>query len=279
VRWQPADAAHQAIQVFMIDIHHHLLFGIDDGSRDLETSLAMAEMAAGDGITHIACTPHANDKYTFDPEVNQQKLNELQAKLDGRITLGLGCDFHLSYDNIEDAIQNPTRYTLNHKNYLLVEFSDYGIATNMNEVFYELGVHNMIPIITHPERSHAVRRQPEKLAEWLRAGCLVQVTAGSLLGRFGKTAEAHAHQMLEKNWVHFIATDAHNLESRPPIMSKAYEWLRKNHGEETAERLCEKNPRAAYFGEQMPAQPEPKDIYEDLNPKKPSLLSRIFGRN
>ena len=262
----------------MIDIHHHLLFGIDDGSRDIDTSIAMAEMAAADGITHIACTPHANDKYHFDPAVNDEKIGELRARLNGKITLGLGCDFHLSYDNIEDAIKNPTRYTLNHKNYLLVEFSDYGIAANMTEVFYQLSVAGMNPIITHPERSHAVRRQPEKLAEWLRAGCLVQLTGASLTGRFGKTAEAHAHLMLEKNWVHFIATDAHNLESRPPLMSKAYDWLVKHRGQETADRLCLHNPRAAFFGEALPAQPEPEDIFEDLTPKQPGFFARLFGR-
>lgn len=266
----------------MIDIHHHLLFATDDGSPDIETSIAMAEMAANDGITHIVCTPHANDKYLFDPERNDEKLAQLQERLkerlDGRLTLGLGCDFHLSYDNIEDAIKNPNRYTLNRKNYLLVEFSDYGIAANMTEIFYELGVAGMIPIITHPERSHAIRRQPEKLAEWLRSGCLIQVTGSSLTGRFGKTAEAFSQMLLKRNWVHFIATDAHNTQSRPPVMAGAHAWLVKHHGQETADRLCIHNPLAAFQGERLPRQPEPENIYEDMKPKPAGFLARLFGR-
>src|SRR5579884_4171097 len=124
----------------MIDIHHHLLFGLDDGSPDIDTSAAMAEAAANDGITHVVCTPHANDRYRFDPQTNSERLAALRERVDGRITLGLGCDFHLSYDNIEDALKNPAKYTINQKNYLLVEFADLMIPASMSETFFEMGV-------------------------------------------------------------------------------------------------------------------------------------------
>jgi protein-tyrosine phosphatase len=263
----------------MIDIHHHLLFGLDDGPQDIETSLAMIEAAADNGITHIACTPHANARWAFDPEVNRQKLEEIKARMNGKVTLGLGCDFHLSYDNIEDALKNRTKYTINGKQYLLVEFADLMIPPGMNEVFYEFMVAGVQPIITHPERNMTIQRHPERMKDWLRQGCLVQITAASLTGRFGRTAQAMAQQFLEDDWVNFLATDAHNLESRPPKLREGYEVLAKRFGMETAERLCVMNPRAVFFGEAMPEQPEPKKIDEDRGEtrKRKGLFGRLFS--
>ena len=264
----------------MIDIHHHLLYGLDDGSPDLETSVAMVEAAAADGITHIVCTPHANARWSFDPEVNRQKLDAIKARVNGKLSLGLGCDFHLSYDNIEDALKNRSKYTINGKQYLLVEFADLMIPTSMNDAFYEMIVAGIYPIITHPERNLTIQKHPERMKQWLREGCLVQVTASSLTGRFGRTAESLAMQFLERNWVHFLATDAHNLESRPPKMRESYEILGKRFGRETAERLCVANPRAVFFGEDLPEQPEALDIDEESGApqgrRKKSLLGRLF---
>jgi len=261
----------------MIDIHHHLLFGLDDGADDIETSVAMAEMAAADGITHIVCTPHANSRYHFDPAANQVKLEQLRERLDGKITLGLGCDFHLSFDNIEDAMSHPAKYTINHKKYLLVEFADFAIPQRMTNVFYEFLVAGIQPIITHPERNITIQKAPERLDEWLHGGCLVQVTASSLTGRFGRTAMSFSHKLLEENKIHFLATDAHNLESRPPLMKEAFDFVAKQYGGETAERLCIANPRVAFFGEELP--PQPHFISQNGGPafSKRSVWSRLFG--
>jgi protein-tyrosine phosphatase len=265
----------------MIDIHHHLLFGLDDGAPDLETSLAMVEMAQRDGITHIICTPHANGYYVFSPEENALRLAEIETNYRKRsgasVTFGLGCDFHLSFDNIEDALQNPTRYTLNAKNYLLVEFPDFAIPHNMAQVFYEMLLRGVVPILTHPERNPTLVREPERMKEWIRMGCLVQVTAGSLTGRFGKTAQKIAGQLLRDRWVHFLATDAHDVTHRPPLLREAYEIVARTHGQECAERLCVTNPRAAFYGEPLPEQPEPLGLFEEEDPKR-GLLGRIFPR-
>ena len=262
----------------MIDIHHHLLFALDDGSPDIETSVAMAHMAADDGITHIVCTPHANHRYHFDPVENAARLVELQQRLDSRITLGLGCDFHLSYDNIEDALHNRTKYTINQKQYLLVEFADLMIPQNMTDTFYEMKIAGIQPIITHPERNHTIQRHPNRMIDWLREGCLVQVTASSLTGRFGRTAQAMAFSYLDKNWAHFIATDAHNLTSRPPVITEAYKIIENKYGKETAERICVTNPGAAFHGTEFPAQPEMVGLHDDAEsrPRK-NLLSRLFS--
>jgi protein-tyrosine phosphatase len=268
----------------MIDIHSHMLFGLDDGSPNVDVSLSMAEQCVVEGITHVVCTPHANDTHAFQPELSRQRLEQLQARLGDRITLGLGCDFHLSYDNILDALKNPTKYTINGLDYLLVEFPDYGISPNMGDTFYRLQVAGMLPIITHPERNPTIVQHPERLAEWMRGGCLVQVTAGSITGRFGKAADKFGKELLRRNWVHFIATDAHNVTARPPKIREAYQYIVDNFGAETAKRLCVTNPQAAFFGEKFPQQPEAVGLYDE-NPwqhdsqssAKGGLLGRLFS--
>src|SRR5580700_571546 len=111
----------------MVDIHHHLLFGLDDGSNSIDTSVAMATLAAADGITHIVCTPHANGNYVYDPHVNAAKTAELRASLADAgipITLGSGCDFHRPLDNVTHAKREPARFSINGLGYLLVEVPD-----------------------------------------------------------------------------------------------------------------------------------------------------------
>lgn len=264
----------------MIDIHHHLLFGTDDGPKDLESSVAQAELASADGITHIVCTPHANDTWEFNPEKNREKLAMLRERLGDEVTLGLGCDFHLSFENIEDALKNPTKFTINQGKYLLVEFAEFMIPQSIGDTFYEFTVKGMRPVITHPERNPILQKEHQRMAEWMRTGCLVQITASSLSGRFGKRAQALGWELLEKNWVHFIATDAHNLEGRKPALRTAYEAVARRFGEATAQRLCVENPRAAYESRPMPPQPEPEgvNVYDDERSKRTGLMSRLFGK-
>lgn len=264
----------------MIDIHHHLLFGLDDGPRDLESSVAQAEAAAADGITHIVCTPHANDTYAFRPDLIEERLSLLRERVGDKVALGTGCDFHLSPDNIEDAMLYPAKYTINHGQYLLVEFAEFMIPQTIGDTFYNFTVKGMRPIITHPERNPILQSDPQRMAEWLRTGCLVQVTAASLNGRFGRRAQALVWQLLQKDWVNFIATDAHNLAGRPPKLREAYQAVENKLGAETARRLCEDNPRAVFENSQLPEQPEPKGVsaVQDNPGKHSGLLARLFGK-
>jgi len=263
----------------MIDIHHHLLFATDDGPKDIASSVAQAEVAAAEGITHVACTPHANDTWEFNPQKNLEKLEAIRDRIGDTLTLGLGCDFHLSYENIEDALQHPTKFTINGGKYLLVEFAEFMIPQNIGDTFYEFTVRGMRPIITHPERNPILQKEHQRMAEWMRTGCLVQITASSLGGRFGRRAQHLAWELLGKNWVHFIATDAHNLEGRRPSMRPAYEGVARKFGEDTAERLCVENPLAAFENKPLPPQPEPEGVYvyEDER-KRGGLMGRLFGK-
>jgi protein-tyrosine phosphatase len=262
----------------MVDIHHHLLPGLDDGSTSMETSLDMARMAAQDGITHIVATPHANGRYTFDPARNNQLLQSMRDTLAGEgvaITLGAGCDFHLSYDNIQAALKHPAKFTINNHEYLLVELPDFSIPAQLDESFYELRLAGITPILTHPERNPTLQRDTKRLAEWVRQGMLIQVTTSSVLGQMGKTAERMSHRLLADRWVHFLATDAHNTTRRPPRMREAREFVANKYGEAYAQKICVDNPLAAFEGSPFPAQEDPRNLFET---SKPSFFKRLFGR-
>lgn len=235
----------------MIDIHSHVLYGLDDGARTLEDSVAMVRMAAEHGTTDLVATPHANPNYRFDPQIIKERLAEVAEASGNVLGLHSGCDFHLSYDNIQDAIANPGKYTINHHRYLMVEFSDLLIFNNTAEIFLRLGEAGMTPVITHPERNSLLRQRVDQIAKWVEAGACVQVTGQSLLGEFGRRAAAFSRTLLDRRLVHFLASDAHDCEHRPPRLDLAYAWVKEHYGEEWAETLCVTNPKATLTGETL----------------------------
>ena len=241
----------------MIDIHSHPLWEVDDGAETFEDAIAMCQIAAEDGITHLVATPHCNYTYPFNPEVNRQKIAELQSAVGEVPKLFLGCDFHLSYDNIQKLVETPMDFTINHSSYLLVEFADQFIPEQIDRVFYEIQAAGLTPIITHPERNPVFARKSGLLYHWVTHGCLAQVTAQSYTGRFGSSALRLAEAWLAENLVHFFASDAHDVKYRPPSLSDCYNKVADAMGEETAERLLEKNPEAVINGMPMPLQPPP----------------------
>ena len=248
----------------MVDLHHQLLPKLDDGSPNLETSIAMARIAVADGITHVVVTPHANNMYHFNAERIARRLAELRSALAAEsipLTLGSGCDFHMSYDNLQDAVAHPHKFTINGGEYLLTELPDHGLSLHLDEAFYELGLAGMRPILTHPERNPTLQRDPRRLVEWMRIGLLTQITANSVTGQMGKPAQRMAHRLLANRWVHFIATDAHNAETRVPRMKAAHDIIAKKYGAAYAHRLCVDNPLAAYENRPLPEQDEPLHLW------------------
>lgn len=273
-RQRPSDGTLER----MVDVHHHLLPGLDDGSPDLPTSVEMARIAVQDGITHVVCTPHANSRYMFDPEVIQMRAQELRQALAQAVIplkIGLGCDFHLTYDNVQDALAHPQKYAINGHDYLLVELPDYTLSPNLKETFYELRMGGLIPILTHPERNPVLQREPQRMLPWLRDGLLVQVTAGSVTGRMGKQAQRVAERLLANRWVHILATDAHDTRRRPPQMREAREIISKRYGTLYADLLCRENPMAVFEGHSLGELDEGVDLY-DAQPLKQNWWQRLL---
>jgi len=243
----------------MVDIHCHILPGLDDGATSLDMACAMAEMAISDGITHIVGTPHASQAYAFVPELVRQRRDVLQVLFEGRLTFATGCDFHLSFENLQEIRHDATRFTLNQKNYLLVEFADYSIPPSLDHALHELQLAGLRPIVTHPERNPLIRSQPDRLYKWLRQGCYAQVTAQSLLGKFGEAAQEMAEVWLDAGAVHFLASDAHNVTTRPLRLKETYDLVAQTRGEDVAQVLLVENPRAAFEGRPLPWVPELAD--------------------
>jgi protein-tyrosine phosphatase len=226
----------------MIDIHCHLLPGIDDGAKSWDITLEMCRMASEDGVTHIVATPHANFEYRYDRASHLALLEELRLRVPG-MTFSLGCDFHLSFENIEDAMDHPERYCIGDTRYLLVELSDYSVF-GLAQSLYQLQTAGVVPILTHPERNRLILGNPELLNEFAGTGCLMQITANSLTGFWGRTSQKLCETLLKKNMVHFIASDAHSLRSRPPLLSAARATAAKIVGAEAADALVNANPLA-----------------------------------
>ncbi len=243
----------------MVDIHCHILPGIDDGPESIEMSIEMAEMAITEGISHIVATPHASDRFPFVPELVRQRRDEIQALFEGRLQFATGCDFHMSYENLQDIREHPTKYTINQNKYLLVEFADFSLPPSTDQSLHQLHLAGLLPIITHPERNPLVRSHPERLYRWLRQGCYVQVTAQSLLGGFGQTAQRAIERWLDEDCIHFIASDAHNVTSRPLKLREAFDAVAERKGQDVARALFEENPLAAFEGRSLPYVPEPAE--------------------
>ncbi len=232
----------------MIDIHSHFLYGMDDGAEAIEDSLAMLQMAAESGTTDIVATPHANSDYPFQPDLIRQRIAEIIAAPGLKPRIHTGCDFHLSFENVQDALQNPARYLINRGPYLLVEFPNSSL-TGMGRSLAALLDLGLVPIMTHPERNPHLQRMGSEFQEWIQKGCLVQVTAQSLLGRFGKSAEQSAWEMVRRRMAHFIASDAHDTEHRPPCLNLAFDAVSTRIGAAEARVLAVDNPQAVISGD------------------------------
>ena len=232
-----------------VDIHSHILPAMDDGARTLEDSVAMLRMAAEDGTTDIVATPHANQEYLFDPEAIERKIAEVQMAAGPQPRIHRGCDFHLTLENIKDALRSPGKYAINHHCYLLVEFSDVLIPRATQQIFDRLQDAGLVPVVTHPERNLLLHTRLDHLQSWVENGALVQITAQSLLGNFGRAAKSAAVELMDRDLVHFIASDAHDATHRPPLLSAAYARVAKTWGHDRAETLFVIAPKAAILGE------------------------------
>ena len=232
----------------MIDIHCHILPGVDDGAADLSESVKMAKIAHADGISKIIATPHINEpsitrqSLIIRHEMLTQRLEEKMIPVD--ILLGGEVSFYL--DSSQFNI-----HTLNGTKYILIEFPAGHLLQRAGEILFHLILKGFYPIIAHPERNAAILKNPDMLFNLLNMQVLVQITAGSLTGMFGQDSKACARFLLRKGAVSFIASDAHSARYRRPVLSEAVHKAGKIIGKENALKLVTTNPEAMLAGEKI----------------------------
>lgn len=232
----------------MIDIHTHILPGLDDGARNLEEALGMLRMAAAAGTTDMVASSHANPEFAFDPQVAEERIAELQGAAGDSVRIHYGCELQLTLEGIENALRFPQEYSIGHHGYLLVEFSDFLVPKTTSAILGRMMDRGLRPIVAHPERNPLLRKRMSELEGWVGQGCSMQVTAHSLLGRFGKSAKAAGHELMARGLVHFLASDAHDLQHRPPVLDEVRRYVEETFDPEAADRLLLENPQSVLDG-------------------------------
>jgi protein-tyrosine phosphatase len=234
----------------MIDTHCHVLPGIDDGPKSWESSLAMCEAAADDGITHIVATPHCNHVYRYDRQACEQTIQDLGARFP-KLEFIQGCEFRLTEKNLLDVAERPHEYAFGNTRYILVELNEFDLPAHVTHSLSALISIGLIPIIAHPERYPIIQRNIDVLEEWVGFGCLSAITAPSLVGPNSSSRHKLSEALLKRNLAHMISSDAHDTKRRPPILSEARKAAAKIVGRTRAEALVVENPRAIITGSSL----------------------------
>lgn len=266
----------------MIDLHCHILPGLDDGARNLQEAVEMARMAAEDGIQKIIATPHL-----FRGAVNFGGLSLIQEKREEfcqalqrneiHLEIFAGAEVHISHNLIDEIRKNRENLVLNKSSYLIVEFPSDHVFSGVKNLFFDLMSEGITPIIAHPERNSVFIRNPERLYELIQMGGLSQANSGSLLGVYGTKTSEMAGRFLKWGLIHFIASDGHNTQSIVPRLSEAIKKAALIVGEKNARRLTQDNPQAVLDDKELPYLPsliDPKEKERALNLKIPGFLDR-----
>jgi protein-tyrosine phosphatase len=248
----------------LIDLHCHILPGVDDGPASIEESLEMAKQAVADGIQTLVATPHTLNEVYHNPlqniEDNVNRLRKAFRKNRININLCTGSEVRICTELKQKVIAKEVATLNNNGRYILVEFPVHVIPPGSKEELFQLTLHNITPILAHPERNLVFQHQPELLSDLTAMGCLIQLTAMSITGRFGQEAMECAHMLLKNRQSHVIATDAHSPDSRPPILSLAVEASARILGNlEEAHAMVNDRPQAILAGEPVKAL-EPKPL-------------------
>ena len=229
----------------MIDLHCHILPGIDDGAADVAMSLKMAAAFVADGVQVVACTPHILPGlyHNTGPQIRQATA-QLQETLDQHgipLRLVTGADVHIVPDFVA-GLKAGRLLSLADSRYVLVEPPHHVAPVRLDDLFFNLLVAGYVPILTHPERLTWLKAHYATVQKLVQAGVWIQITAGSLTGSFGRTALYWAERMLDEGAVHILATDAHDDQRRPPVLGKARALAAKRVGEREAEHLVLTRP-------------------------------------
>ena len=269
----------------MFDLHCHMLPAIDDGARNAETALAMARMAVDDGITHLVCTPHIYPAlYENDAQRIIRAVEVFSALLQAHeipLQLGYGADIQV-VPELLPRLRSGAFPTINGSRYFLFEPPHHVPLTNMSRFVSDALSAGFVPIITHPERLSWLGEHYEAFLEAAEDGAWIQLTAGSLVGRFGDNPKYWAEKMLADGVVHLLATDAHNLRGRPPLLAEGEAAAADILGREEARRLVYNRPASVWKDEDPGQVPLPPGLADDFQgpykrPGNGGLLRRLLG--
>ncbi|MFC9707005.1 tyrosine-protein phosphatase [Paenibacillus sp. NPDC056933] len=232
----------------MVEMHCHILSGLDDGPVHMEQSIAMAEKAAASGITSIIATPHhLNGQYNNQPNVVNQAVDLLRAELrksNIRLEIRPGQEIRV-HDNLIGDLYAGKCCTLAGSRYMLLELPFGHIPSQFPGILHELRIAGIIPIIAHPERNRLIQNNPDLLVEYFGQGALCQITAQSVLGLFGRKVQRWCFHFCKENGFHFISSDAHNMEERTFTMKAAYHLLERRFGNQLVQNL-QNNARSVW---------------------------------
>jgi protein-tyrosine phosphatase len=255
-----------------VDIHCHLIPGIDDGAKSWDETLKMAEIAVADGIETIIVTPHQLGTYAHNTgDTIRQRAAEVQRQLEQHaIDLRVlpGADVRIDEGMLSGLKRGDVLTLGDHRRHVLLELP-HEMYFSLEPVLDDLEQAGMVGILSHPERNQGLLKQPETIHSLVEYGCLMQVTAGSLMGTFGPNCQAMAEWMLQESVVDFLATDAHGPRSRRPLMGRAYERAGELAGGEAALRICCDNPAAVATG---------RDIEVVRRKPQRHIFSGLFNR-
>lgn len=232
----------------MIDIHTHILPGIDDGAKTIEDSIRMARTASEGGVQSLFVTPHCNVEGVFDNYYNdklRERFLELEDKLKQEqipLQIMLGMEVY-GTEEVPFLLHKRKLIGLNQSRYLLIEFDFRKDLSLIDYLISEITSQGFLPIIAHPERYPYVQKNPVLVYQWLEQGCSLQVNKGSVMGGFGSHAKRTALYLLECKLASFIASDAHSPEMRTTDLSKVYEFIDANYSKEYTRILFEENPK------------------------------------
>ena len=244
----------------MIDLHSHLLPGIDDGSQDWEESLEMARQALRSGTTDVLITHHIlnNSDYKLEEEI-LAKYEALQLRLaEAKLPLKVHLAAEIYYQPDMDLTHTISTFN-NNGRYFLVEFPMQGIPRGVDDVFFNLILNGKIPIIAHPERNFGLLKSPQRAYEFVQRGALLQMNASSLEGRYGEEVKALAIALLNSRLIHFVGSDGHNAQRRPLRIGQIYKTVGELWGESPARKIFFENPRLALDGQEIKI-PEPLPV-------------------
>jgi len=260
----------------MIDLHCHLLPGLDDGAQNLAEALEMVKIAEKEGIRKIVATPHLfRGNFNYDDlSIIEEKRRELAQALEREnisVEILAGAEVHIAHNLIDEIRKNRKNLVLHQTSYMFIEFPSDHVFSGIKKLFFELMSEGITPIIAHPERNSVFIRNPGLLYELVQMGSLAQSNSGSFSGLYGRRIEEAVLRFLELKLIHFIASDGHNSGSRAPRLLEAMKQAETIIGKEKARALVQKNPQAVLEDEELPYYPDP------INPaeKEKKLMIRI----